>query len=54
MQNDPELHKYWLKFCQIKEIHDQSDTFFKLLILDLRLDKVVVLAFDSGLTREVF
>jgi len=53
LQNDPELDMYWLKFCQVKEIHNQSDTLFKLLILDLRLDKMVVLAFDSGLTREV-
>ena len=33
-------------------MHAQSDKQFKLMIQDLRLDKLLVLTFDSGLTRE--
>ena len=52
VSNEKELDVFWLKFCKISEVHAQSDKQFKLMIQDLRLDKLLVLTFDSGLTRE--
>jgi hypothetical protein len=42
----------WLKFCRIKELHELGSSRFLLGIYDLRLDKMVILSFQSGLERE--
>ena len=52
VSNEKELDVFWMKFCKISEVHSQSDKQYKLMIQDLRLDKLLVLVFDSGLTRE--
>jgi len=53
ISNDTELEAYWLKFCKIKELHvrGQGDRYM-LAVVDLRLDKMMVLQFDSGFARQ--
>jgi hypothetical protein len=53
VSNQKHLDVFWLNFCRLREVHPPGkEEAYLVAIYDIRLDKICMLRFDTGLERE--